>query len=73
MVCLEMLLRLTLVVFKQELIHLTIAFGFMQNAEQIVTPTVARASKSTRVNINKLKVYLSNEKESRPINKQVHK
>jgi hypothetical protein len=45
----------------------------MQTVEQTVTPTVARASKSTRANITKLKVYLSNEKESRPINKQVHK
>lgn len=45
----------------------------MQTVEQIVIPTVARASKSTKANIKKLKVYLSNEKESRSINKQVHK
>ena len=44
----------------------------MQNADQTVTPIVAVATKSTKANIKKLKVYLSNEKESRSNNKQVH-
>jgi len=43
----------------------------MKIAEQIVIPTVARVTKSTAINIKKLKVYLSNEKESRSNNKQV--
>lgn len=38
-------------------------------ASQIKVPKVALATKSTDNNIKKLKVFLSNEKESRPNNK----
>ena len=45
----------------------------MRTVEQTATPTVAAVTKSTVSNINKLKVYLSNETEDRRNTKQVRK
>ena len=44
----------------------------MQIVEQIVTLTVATATKSTQQNIKKLRVYLSNEKKSGRNTKQIY-
>lgn len=40
-----------------------------RSASQTKVPQVALTTKSTNNNIKKLKVFLSNEKESRPISK----
>ena len=69
MVCLETQKPVILVDYNlKEATMETIIFGYMtttaHSACQIKVPKVALTTKSTNKNIKKLKVYLSNEKES---------